>query len=208
MAINFAEEAIEIWNHNGIPCAIVLGPHGANGYCRIPEADRYFTTDCIKIHGGIDYDDGEWIGFSTCQYKDFWEKESTIELLSKAILDKKISLEDYEKLLERSAHSRKFVMEHFKDHPENASGWTTDKLIAEVNRLANDIVGLQKLIGDSEGLTCTRSVTFLLAEFTHPDGRKFFGMKGKQVHDSLEHAFEHFVSEFMREFEAEIGKEE
>lgn len=73
-----AYEIIESGVENGIEWETRRAPlYGAvNGYAHIPVGHPWHGLDYdeidVRVHGGLTFGDGEWIGFDTLHYGDYW----------------------------------------------------------------------------------------------------------------------------------------
>lgn len=87
-----AAEAMEVWEHAGLRCAIVPNRHLGmfNGYVRLPEdhPGRHGTYDQIDVdvHGGLTYgpDPDGWVGFDTGHFGDFWAPDDLMGYLDES----------------------------------------------------------------------------------------------------------------------------
>ena len=69
---------VDSGTEDGIQWATCRAPlYGAiNGYVRIPDGHPWAGLDYddidVKVHGGLTFGDGEWIGFDALHLGDYW----------------------------------------------------------------------------------------------------------------------------------------
>jgi hypothetical protein len=133
-------EAIEVWEHAGLRCAIVPHPHLGmfNGYVRLPEGHpgREGTYDDIdvEVHCGLTFgpDDDGWVGFDTGHAGDYWAPDDLIGILDEASL-RHFGAGGI------AGHMRTQLRRFGPDPMERQ--WTIGALRAEVERLAEQLAG-------------------------------------------------------------------
>jgi hypothetical protein len=143
-------KVVESWRYAGLDCCIRVGSYSLDGYVRMPdghpdrrlaetddEVDRAMDTDPIpfpfavgfrhipvEVHGGLsDGPDGDgWVGFDTAHALDYWADEDLAPHLRQ---DDRIFAHVIGERLQRDGLGMR---------------WTLDRLRAEVNRLAEQLV--------------------------------------------------------------------
>lgn len=109
------------WTHEGIECAILGHPRFGhlNGYVQVPRGvelplDEY-GDPIVDAHGGITYglDEEGWIGFDTAHAGDYWPDRPD-----------------------------PYGLNDLYAHLSFPTEWTFEKLVAEVERLAEQVKGI------------------------------------------------------------------
>lgn len=72
--------ALESGTHRGLRWAVVAAPAlGVNGYVRMPNGHPWqrlgYDDIPVEVHGGLTFQDGNWIGFDTAHSGDCWDAE-------------------------------------------------------------------------------------------------------------------------------------
>jgi len=71
-------EAVDSGTEDGVEWRTVEAPiYGAiNGYAKVPEDHPWFGLDYddidVRVHGGLTFASGGWIGFDTLHMGDYW----------------------------------------------------------------------------------------------------------------------------------------
>ena len=123
------------WKHKGVNCAIARSPFGSvNGYV---QDSRFGTADYddieLDVHGGLTFgpDEDGWIGFDTMHCGDVWPLEYLEEHYPYTAGRKVFS--------DMCSVERKFPSKH-------QTHWTEEKVIEEVNRVAEQMRGLSPVV--------------------------------------------------------------
>jgi len=134
-----AGEAIEVWEHAGLRCAIVPNRQIGmfNGYVRLPEGDprrsgKHDDLD-MDVHGGLTYgpDPAGWVGFDTGHAGDYWSPDDLIGYLDESVLR-------YFGLGGVAGHMQA-KLRGAGHHDPLANQWTIPRLRAEVEHLAEQL---------------------------------------------------------------------
>ena len=124
---------IKEWTHKGVKCALARSPFGSvNGYVRDVRFGTATYDDIdVDVHGGLTYgpDEDGWVGFDTVHCNDVWPLEYLKEHYPY----------DRAPFTDMCSTERKFPSE-YQIH------WTEEKVIEEVNRLAEQMKGLSPVI--------------------------------------------------------------
>jgi hypothetical protein len=123
--------AVKTWTHAGLPCAVEPCSSHLSGYVLLPlghvarRRSYQSVSNAVSVHGGLTYGENGWFGFDTAHGGDFW----SIEELTRAGVEITDSIRRVIEIKQAYGY-------------DDATSWTLERIVEEVNRLAEQLAAL------------------------------------------------------------------